>query len=1295
MAHVRLDTVNSLSKVDSSGGVLMPDQIRALTSLTLHDGSFALAALTGSEIVFYDIKGVRSSDSAVPVGRVNAMARVAGDGGDLLATGGNDAEVALWDPRTRQRVSVPLVEDVGDLNSMTALAPADGRRLVVAGTSDGWVLRCDVESRTWVRPPLDAGLQAVWALEAMPLADGRSLLVSGGEDRSLRVWDPGSGVLLHEVQNAHDRAVRALAFIPGSAGAGERLASADDSGVIKLWEAGETLSLLRKLDHRHHQPVSTLAVMPSRGSDPATLISAGKDEFIRRWTIDGDPIEPASLGHIGSVTAVVATVTPKGDRVLASAGADAKVWIWNVDSGEPRFAPPSLGRIHSMVAATIEDTPMLVTSGDDGRIRLHDPTSPQSTPEVLRGGHQKNAFRVAWLPDRLPGLGLVSAGADGRLLHWADRGAAPVELARDLGRLWTVCDIELPGGRPGVACAGDNGVFTFDPDTGEIREIFDEPTYALVSGELTDRSQGVAAASHDGVIRLLNPAVKDPVRIWDEHEGPVRCLAKVLRPGERNSLLSAGADGTVRIWDTRTGSHILVRHDGLVLDLLVLDMPDGRQLLLSTGEDGRVNYLDLNAIDVPGRIDTGLTVVSALCAVQPDGAVHTALGGGDGGIHLADITAQYGDLRFGGASDRAVRLDRLHRKNLIAEMVDLLSRSADGADEAGPTVLSAEGAWGSGKSSMLEVVRGRLDAATPAPFRPRRRRRLTAARADILLGRPSPWNSLKTLAGDLRAPRQAEQPPVRRWVTAWFNPWAHQTSEQVWAGLTRSILEAAGKALYPAEPVTGATPPADSRWERFRERRRNRRNERRGEDGKEWYWLERNRRHTRTRQLRWTLRKRAASPLLAVAVVALLVPLTARLVDPAVEYSVLGRELRGVQVAMALPVVLLLLGLLHSAVRYYFGRASRWLPAELFTGPLASGGQSSAAAALPEPIRDPLYSARAGYLYLVQHDVGAVLDDLKREGVEVIVFVDDLDRCSPKITAEVLEAINLFLSERLTGARFVLGLDPAIVAAHLDDVYASLASRRSAISSEDPSFGWTFLRKLIQLPVVLPRLWDTTVDRLISDLLRPAMTEARPPGTPEVTGGRPARSPQAVTETASAEAETASGADSGPAQPVHVVMTVARERHPQVRTLLAERIKDLPDRSPREIKRLLTVWQYYVRVLDRADSKNRSEGTDLKIRARHLVIFAEVITRWPALRSRLQASTVPPEDKFGREGPPASGWRVMDELALVAADDSEWNRALHRLKFTDDADRKAMRNLRKLLRDYDGPAVAELARRIW
>ncbi|WP_305787192.1 P-loop NTPase fold protein [Symbioplanes lichenis] len=1300
----------------------MPEQIRALTSLSLSGDTVALAALAGEHIVFYDLEGAQREDPApIDVGPVNAMSRVvSGSESDLLATGADSAKVTLWNPRTRTSTELQLDDSTGDLTAMTTMAGGQGRCFVVVGTVDGSVLRCDVESRSWVGPVLADGLQAVFALEAMPLADGRRLLASAGEDRALRVWDPDTGAVVARVTAAHAHAIRALVFIPDFDGSGERLASADEHGHIKLWRLTDKLELIRELEHRHHRPVSTLAVMPAKDSDPATLISAGKDESIRRWTVDGDAIDPASLGHIGSITAIVAAVTPLGDRVLASAGRDAKVWIWNIDSGQARFAPPSVGRVHSIVTAELPDGIVIAAAGDDGRIKLRRLASPGATPEILPGGHTGSAFRVTWLPDRLAGTALVSVGADGSVLHWATLDGPPVELARDLGVLYAVSDIELPDGTRGIACAGRQGVFVLDPanPSAGARKIFGGSTYALVSGELTDRSQGVAAAGEDGVIRLLNPAEAEPVHRWDEHEGPVRCLAKVILPGERNSLISAGADGTVRIWDTRTGSRVLVRHDDTVLDLLILGMPDGRQLLISTGEDRRVQYLDLNAVDQPMPIDTRIPEVSALCAVPAAGRVHAAAAGSSGGrIRLIDLVAEYGDLRFRGASDRAVRYDRLHRKNLIAEIVDLLHRTTDNPQESGPTVLSAEGAWGSGKSSVLEVVRRKLDQAGHHPVSAVSRRRLTAARADVLLGRPSPWSYLRTIAADLHS-RPAAQPEPPRWVTAWFNPWAHQTSEQIWAGLTLSILNAAGQVLYPSEPEAPAVAGSDSRWTSFRARRQKRRSRRRRDVNKEWYWLSRNRRHAQTRQLRWTLRRRALSPLLAIAVAGLLVPVIARLLDPSIKYSLWGHSLRGSQVAMALPAVLLALGVIHSVFRYYCGRASRWLPPEVFAGPLPSGGQSSATAALPDSIRDPFYSARAGYLYLVQHDVGAVLDDLRRANVDVIVFVDDLDRCNPGTTAEVLEAINLFLSERLNGTRFVLGLDPAIVAAHLDSVYPDLAARSSG---EDPSFGWTFLRKLIQLPIVLPRLHDATIDRLVADLLQPAMTEARQPTVPGTAPdgdgeavpeasttpdeARPALSSvhgveadeqeQALPGSATPSDEQESSGRDDQDAPLTVVMRVARDRHPLVRDLLAERIKNQAERSPRDIKRLLTVWQYYVRVLDRTDSGDILAGDHVVRRARNLVIFAEIVTRWPALRGRLQASATPPPGLREDAGTLASGWRVLDELAHVAGDDSQWSHALVRLKLTGEADRTAMGNLRRLLRDYHGEAVAALARHIW
>jgi hypothetical protein len=119
------------------------------------------------------------------------------------------------------------------------------------------------------------------------------------------------------------------------------------------------------------------------------------------------------------------------------------------------------------------------------------------------------------------------------------------------------------------------------------------------------------------------------------------------------------------------------------------------------------------------------------------------------------------------------------------------------------------------------------------------------------------------------------------------------------------------------------------------------------------------------------------------------------------------------------------------------------------------------------PLRDPLYQARSGYLYLVQHDVRDLLQDLAEAGSELVVFIDDLDRCAAATTRDVFEAISLFLSEDFPVARFVIGLDPVVVAAHVDDAFSTHASGEIR-HADDPSAGWSYLRKLVQLPIRLP-----------------------------------------------------------------------------------------------------------------------------------------------------------------------------------------------------------------------------------
>ena len=116
-------------------------------------------------------------------------------------------------------------------------------------------------------------------------------------------------------------------------------------------------------------------------------------------------------------------------------------------------------------------------------------------------------------------------------------------------------------------------------------------------------------------------------------------------------------------------------------------------------------------------------------------------------------------------------------------------------------------------------------------------------------------------------------------------------------------------------------------------------------------------------------------------------------------------------------------------------------------------------------------------------------------GGRLIVFVDDLDRCLPDKTIEVLESINLFLD--VPGCIFVLGLDQDAI---IDTIQTRYQGRLKARE---------YLEKLIQIPFQLPPIEDRNMRGFVAALV-PHFPDAR---CSEVfTKGLP-RSPRQVKRT--------------------------------------------------------------------------------------------------------------------------------------------------------------------------------------
>lgn len=91
----------------------------------------------------------------------------------------------------------------------------------------------------------------------------------------------------------------------------------------------------------------------------------------------------------------------------------------------------------------------------------------------------------------------------------------------------------------------------------------------------------------------------------------------------------------------------------------------------------------------------------------------------------------------------------------------------------------------------------------------------------------------------------------------------------------------------------------------------------------------------------------------------------------------------------------------------------------------------------------------------------------------LVVLVDDLDRCTPERIIDNLEAVKLFLSVEQTA--FVIGADPRIVEHAIRNRYAEI-STESINSEETQRLVKDYLEKLVQVPYNLPRLSSTEIE---------------------------------------------------------------------------------------------------------------------------------------------------------------------------------------------------------------------------
>jgi WD40 repeat protein len=401
--------------------------------------------------------------------------------------------------------------------------------------------------------------------------DGRTLVVAGADHR-LSWVDPDTGQVLAESPISTEH-VRDLTLIDG----GRTLAAGGDRFIDLVDIASRKVVRTLSSDPSHHFSVA-------EGVEVGTLIVAGTAAAAQLWQTSPDP-STSTLNDSPDGWVLGISISGDGSRMVTT-DSNGGARLWDLNSWSQMVPRRAVGAVGLRTGVLSHDGELAYFGNVTGEIQVRSGYDLSGVRSIVAFDASVTALDLS--PD---GRTLVAATFDGKAGLW------DAQTGRKLH--------DLEGKRRQLHFA------RFTPDSRRVALVGFEPSVSLwdvASGQKlneisSDTTAFAVAFSPDGAwmaytgrVRRIEIARTSTLRTERTLEGHSHVPVSLAISPDGEVVAAGAADGTVRLWETRTGGALSTLHISESEISRIAFTRDGRHLIAGSRE-GTVWKCDLDYFD--------------------------------------------------------------------------------------------------------------------------------------------------------------------------------------------------------------------------------------------------------------------------------------------------------------------------------------------------------------------------------------------------------------------------------------------------------------------------------------------------------------------------------------------------------------------------------------------------------------------------------------------------------------------------------------------------------------------------